>query len=63
MDMGWLRGIIAVLTLLTFLGICWWAYRPGNRKRFEEDALMAFEPDEAREIKQSRSDRREGDRE
>jgi cytochrome c oxidase cbb3-type subunit 4 len=61
MDLGWLRGIIAVLTLLTFLGICWWAYRPGNRARFEEDALMAFEPDEANEIKASRSDRQEGD--
>lgn len=62
MDLGLLRGFIAVLTLLTFLGICWWAYRPGNRERFEEDALMAFEPDEANEIKASRSDRREGDR-
>lgn len=63
MDQGWVRGIIAVVTLLTFLGICWWAYRPGNRERFEEDALMAFDPEEAKEIEQSRSDRQEGDRE
>ena len=43
MDMGLLRGLITVLTLAAFLGICWWAYRPGNQGRFERDALMAFE--------------------
>lgn len=42
-DMGFLRGVITVLTLGTFLGICWWAYRPGNRSRFDEDAWMAFD--------------------
>ena len=45
-DMGTVRGAIAALTMATFLGIVWWAYRPGNRGRFEEDALMAFEDDE-----------------
>lgn len=47
MDMGDLRGAIAVLTLLTFLGICWWAYRPSNRERFEEDAMLAFDESDA----------------
>jgi cytochrome c oxidase cbb3-type subunit 4 len=42
MDLGELRGWITVLTLLTFLGICWWAYRSGNRRRFEQDALLPF---------------------
>lgn len=46
MDVGTLRGVIAVVTLLTFLGICWWAYRPSNRRRFEEDAWMAFDEEE-----------------
>ena len=46
MDVGTLRGVIAVVTLLTFLGICWWAYRPSNRRRFEEDAWMAFDDEE-----------------
>ena len=45
-SMGTVRGVIAALTMATFLGIVWWAYRPGNRGRFEEDALMAFEDDE-----------------
>lgn len=42
MEMGWTRGVIALLTLGTFLGICWWAYRPGNKSRFEADALIPF---------------------
>lgn len=46
MEMGLLRGLIALVTMLTFLGICAWAYRPGNRRRFEDDALLVFEPDE-----------------
>lgn len=50
-DMGTVRGVIAVLTMGTFLGIVWWAYRPGNRRRFEEDALMAFEDDEREALK------------
>ena len=45
-DLGLLRGLITVVTLLTFLGICWWAYRPSNRKRFEEDAWLAFDENE-----------------
>ena len=43
MDMGWTRGVITVLTLAVFLGICWWAYRPGNKRRFEEDAMLPFD--------------------
>ena len=49
-DMGTVRGVIAALTLATFLGIVWWAYRPDNRGRFEEDALMAFEDDERQKL-------------
>ena len=45
-DLGLMRGVIALITLLTFVGICWWAYRPANRSRFEEDALLAFADDE-----------------
>ena len=40
-DEGTVRGLIAVVSLVTFLGICWWAYRPGSRARFEQDALLA----------------------
>lgn len=45
-DMGLVRGVIAVISLATFLGICWWAYRPGNRRRFEADGRLVFESED-----------------
>jgi cytochrome c oxidase cbb3-type subunit 4 len=44
-DVGTIRGVITVVTLVTFLGICWWAYRSGNRERFEEDGRLPFRED------------------
>ncbi len=40
--MGEVRGIIAAVTMFAFFGVAWWAYRPRNRDRFEEDALYPF---------------------
>lgn len=40
--MGTVRGLIAVVTMLTFFGICWWAYRGKNRTRFEQDGMIPF---------------------
>ena len=45
-ELGLMRGLITLVTLMTFLGICWWAYRPSNRERFDEDAWLAFNDDE-----------------
>ncbi|MEZ4331212.1 MAG: hypothetical protein R3F35_05645 [Myxococcota bacterium] len=42
-DEGIVRGFIAIVSLGTFLGICWWAYRPQSRARFEADAWLVFE--------------------
>jgi cytochrome c oxidase cbb3-type subunit 4 len=47
MDVGVVRGWITVVTLLTFLVICWWAYRSANRQRFEEDGRIPFADDAA----------------
>lgn len=47
LDMGLLRGAITLVTLATFIGICWWAYRPENRDRFEADGMLAFADDDA----------------
>lgn len=46
MDVNDVRTAITVATFLCFLGICWWAYRGGNRARFEQDALIPFQTDE-----------------
>jgi cytochrome c oxidase cbb3-type subunit 4 len=42
MDINELRGAITAVTFATFVGICWWAYRSGNRDRFEQDARIPF---------------------
>jgi cbb3-type cytochrome oxidase subunit 3 len=40
-------GVMTVLFLTCFLGWVWWAYRPRNRARMEEDArLPLMEGDE-----------------
>jgi len=59
-DLGLLRGAITIVTLLTFGGICWWAYRPENRERFEDDGLLAFGEDEARRMEQVQRDKASG---
>lgn len=42
MDINEFRAGVTLATFLTFLGICWWAYRRPNRARFEQDALLPF---------------------
>ena len=44
-DMGLIRGVITVLTMVVYLGIFGWAYHRSNRQRFEEDALLPFADD------------------
>jgi cytochrome c oxidase cbb3-type subunit 4 len=56
-DEGILRGLIAIVSLATFAGICWWAYRPKSRVRFEEDALLVFDEDERRLVQGNREGR------
>jgi cytochrome c oxidase cbb3-type subunit 4 len=31
--------------IFAFAGICWWAYTPTNKKRFEQDAQLALDSD------------------
>jgi cytochrome c oxidase cbb3-type subunit 4 len=42
MDVNDFRGLITIVAMAAFLGVVWWAYRSGNRRRFEEDALLPF---------------------
>ncbi|MCA0900491.1 cbb3-type cytochrome oxidase subunit 3 [Microbulbifer agarilyticus] len=42
MDIDILRQIGVVLGSLAFLGVCWWAFSPKRKKRFEEDAKLPF---------------------
>ncbi|RZA07195.1 MAG: cbb3-type cytochrome c oxidase subunit 3 [Moraxellaceae bacterium] len=46
MDHGTLGAISTVLVTLAFFGICFWAFSPKLKKRFEEDAKLPFADDE-----------------
>ncbi len=45
MDINVLRGIITVVTLLTFIGIVVWAWSGRNKARFDEAARLPLEED------------------
>ncbi len=42
MDINVFRGILAVVCLLLFLGIVWWAWGRHQHERFEEAANLPF---------------------
>ncbi len=45
MDYSALHSIATVAAFIAFIGICWWAYRPANRDRFEADGRLPIETD------------------
>lgn len=45
MNYAVLHSIATVAAMIAFAAVCWWAYRPGNRQRFEEDARLPLETD------------------
>ena len=48
MDINDLRSAVTVLSLVTFLGIVWWAYGlKSNQRRFDEAANLPFDDDAA----------------
>ncbi|MET0356875.1 MAG: cbb3-type cytochrome c oxidase subunit 3 [Cellvibrio sp.] len=42
MDAGTLGAISTVLVTVAFFGVCFWAFSPKLKKRFEEDAKLPF---------------------
>ncbi len=42
MDQGTLQGIGTILTMIAFLGICWWAYSGSKKKDFDEASQLPF---------------------
>jgi len=48
MDINDLRSIMTVVSMMTFIGIVWWAYGiKANKKGFDEAANLPFADDEA----------------
>ena len=55
-----LRSAVTVVSLLTFLGIVWWAYGlKSSRKRFEEAANLPFTDMDAERAERGLSSREE----
>ena len=46
MNVGTLGAISTVLVTIAFFGVCYWAFSPRLKKRFEEDAKLPFADDE-----------------
>jgi cytochrome c oxidase cbb3-type subunit 4 len=42
MDVGTLGAISTVLVTIAFFVVCYWAFSPKLKKRFEEDAKLPF---------------------
>lgn len=60
MDINDWRGISTIFVFLAFIGICWWAFSPKRRKRFETDAQLPFADEDQHKkqtIKPGKSDR------
>ncbi len=42
MDLSTMRSLATVVSLISFLGIWFWAYRRKNKDRFDEAAQLPF---------------------
>lgn len=42
MDINDVRGFSTILVMIVFAGVCWWAFAPRRKKRFEEAANLPF---------------------
>ncbi len=52
MDINTLRGLSTVFVFIAFIGICWWAFSPKRKKKFEDAANLPF-ADEEKEQEQN----------
>jgi cytochrome c oxidase cbb3-type subunit 4 len=45
MELGALRSLVTLLSLVLFVGIVWWAYARRNKSRFDEAARLPLSDD------------------
>lgn len=53
MDAGTLGAISTVLVMIAFFGVCWWAFSPKRKRRFEDDANLPFADEDENKHKQT----------
>ncbi|MDO3387102.1 cbb3-type cytochrome c oxidase subunit 3 [Gilvimarinus sp. SDUM040013] len=51
MDKGTLGAISTVMMAIAFAGVCWWAFAPKRRKRFDDAANLPFADEQSNEQK------------
>jgi len=42
MDINTLRSLSVVFVAIAFAGVCWWAFSPRRKQRFDEAANLPF---------------------
>ena len=47
MDLSTLQGIATIFVMIAFIGICWWAFSPKRKSKFNEAANLPFADDKA----------------
>lgn len=52
MDINSFRALSTVFVALAFLGICWWAFSPKRKQKFDEAAQLPFDDSFADEDEQ-----------
>jgi len=61
MDVGTLGAISTVLVTIAFFGVCFWAFSPKLKKRFDEDAKLPFADEtENKQSDEGQADDKEG---
>ena len=46
MDITDIRGIATLLVMISFFGVCFWAYSAKNKSRFDEAEQLPFADDD-----------------
>ncbi len=59
MDINDLRGISTLFLLVTFIGMCFWAYNSKRKKSFDEAANLPFADEELNRRTMQEEDRNE----
>lgn len=61
MDAGTVGAISTVLVTIAFFGVCFWAFSPKLKKRFEEDAKLPFADEEQQKPTETQADNNQTD--
>ena len=59
MDINTLRGIATIFVAIAFFGVCWWAYSPKRKKKFDDAANLPFADEEQSKLSARPKDEQE----